>query len=318
MARADNVHRRLKLQDLHTLMKVIEAGSMRKAALALNTTQPSVTRAIADLEHVVGAPLLERYRAGIAPTSYGRALLEGSNVVFDELSQTIRRIEALSDPETGDIRIGCGYHLAASFVTAVADHVARKHPRISFQLRCAEHTELMYQSLQARDVDVLIARAWQTDDQTFTFETLFNDAYYIVAGANHPWVRRRRISNEELTRAAWVLPPRDSPPGAIFAKAFATAGLAYPHVTLTAVLPDARIGLLGTGRYLTIFPTSALEFPNDRPGLKVLPVQLKLETIPIGVVTLKGRTRSPATELFIAHAHEVANKLKGQARRPKH
>src|SRR5262245_11079648 len=106
MAPGDNLQRRFKLQDLHTLTRVVEAGSMRKAAVALNTTQPSVSRAIADLEHVVGAPLLERYRTGIAPTAYGRALLKGSNVIFDELSQTVRRIKELADPETGEIRIG--------------------------------------------------------------------------------------------------------------------------------------------------------------------------------------------------------------------
>lgn len=314
MTSGDNLPRRLKLQDLHTLAKVVEAGSMRKAAAALNTTQPSVSRAIADLEHVVGAPLLERFRTGIEPTAYGRALLDGSNVIFDELSQTVRRIEALADPEAGVVRIGCGYHLAASFVTAVADRVACRHPRISFQVISSERTEQMYTNLHNRDVDVLIARSWTSDGREFDFQPLFDDDHHVVAGEKHPWSRRRSISTNELSHAAWVLPPKESPPGAIVAKAFAEAGLKYPHVTLTAVLPEARIGLLATGRYLTVFPTSALDFPHKRPGLKILPVNVRFESIPIGIVTLAGRSQSPATRLFNTHAQDVANVLRRSAR----
>ena len=43
----DRIGRRMKLQDLHVLMSVIEAGSMGKAALRLNITQPAISRSIA-------------------------------------------------------------------------------------------------------------------------------------------------------------------------------------------------------------------------------------------------------------------------------
>ena len=63
----DRVGGRLKLQDLQVLMAVAEAGSMRKAAALLNTTQPSISRAIADLEATVGLPLLDRHPHGVEP-----------------------------------------------------------------------------------------------------------------------------------------------------------------------------------------------------------------------------------------------------------
>ena len=39
---------------------------------------------------------------------------------------------------------------------------------------------------------------------------------------------------------------------------------------------DARIRLLATGRYLSIFSTTRLKFPNARPPFRVLPVALPL------------------------------------------
>src|SRR5262245_13629013 len=79
--------RRIKLQDLHILMTVVQAGSMGKAAATLNTFQPNISKAISELEHVLGVRLLDRHRQGVEPTSYGRALIDCGVAVFDDLRQ---------------------------------------------------------------------------------------------------------------------------------------------------------------------------------------------------------------------------------------
>lgn len=105
------------------------------------------------------------------------------------------------------------------------------------------------------------------DDETFKFEKLVEDAH-VVSGAEHPWARFR-FDVTERPRASWGLPTKARPPGAIVASAFAACGLDYPRATLTAALPEARIGMLATGRYLTVFPNSVLVFPTKRPGLRI-------------------------------------------------
>src|SRR5215467_13823202 len=102
----DRVGRRMKLQDLHILMTVMQAGSMGKAAQQLNTSQPAVSRSISDLEHALGVRLLDRHRQGVEPTEYGRALLECGMAVFDDLRQGVNKIEGLADPAAGEVRIG--------------------------------------------------------------------------------------------------------------------------------------------------------------------------------------------------------------------
>src|SRR3954451_9981915 len=102
----DRIGRRLKLHDLNVLMAVVQAGSMRKAARVLNTTQSAISRSIADLEHTTGLRLLDRNHLGIEPTQYGRALLKRGVAVFDELKQSVQDLESLADPGTGELRIG--------------------------------------------------------------------------------------------------------------------------------------------------------------------------------------------------------------------
>src|ERR1700730_17885145 len=107
MQLSDRIGRRMKLQDLHVLMTVVQSGSMGKATERLNTSQPHITRLIAELEHALGVRLLDRHRQGIEPTEYGRALLDCGVAVFDDLRQGVKTIEFLADPEAGEVRIGC-------------------------------------------------------------------------------------------------------------------------------------------------------------------------------------------------------------------
>jgi len=69
---------------------------------------------------------------------------------------------------------------------------------------------------------------------------------------------------------------------------------------------EIRTRLLATGHFLTLFPASALRFATERSKLKVLPVQLPPARLSIGIVTLKNRSLSPAAQLFIEYAREVA------------
>ena len=117
--------RRIRLRDLETLKTVVEAGGMRKAAGELNVTQPAVSRAMAELEEILGLPLLDRGRRGVEATVYGDALVRRARVLVDELQGALRELAYLSDPAAGEVRLGCMETLHAGLVGAtVADILA--------------------------------------------------------------------------------------------------------------------------------------------------------------------------------------------------
>jgi len=299
----------MKLQDLHVLMTVVQAGSMGKAAQILNTTQPNVSRSIGELEQALGVRLLDRHRQGIEPTEYGRALLDCGAAVFDDLRQGVKNIAFLADPAAGELRIGTTTFLAASFVSALVDRLSRRYPRIVFHL-VTGYTETLHQELAERNVDLLIIRgSGPIADPRYDFEFLFDDSYVVAAGAQNQWGRRRRIEIAELVNELWVLPPPDSVIGSIVMDAFRTSGLDYPRVSVVTDCPHMRISLLATGRFVTIFPASAFRFLAKRSELRILPVELPTARRPNGIVTLKNRALSPVAKLFIDCAREVAKPL---------
>jgi DNA-binding transcriptional LysR family regulator len=309
MQLSDRIGRRIKLQDLHVLMTVVQADSMGKAAERLNTSQPNISRSISELEAALGVRLLDRHRQGIEPTEYGRALLDGGVAVFDELRQTVRNIEFLADPTAGEVRIGCNPFLATSFVTAVISRLSLHCPRIVFHLM-ANRVKALHLALCERSVDLLITQRFgPIEDERMSFEFLFDEPHVVAAGAQSPWVRRRRIELSELVNEPWTLPPPGGVIASLAMEAFAPAGLIILG-RLWLLIPPRFGGIwLADGRFLTILQESALRFPTKLPEIKVLPAKLPMGEMPIGVITLKNRTISPVAQLFIENAREVAKPL---------
>jgi len=306
---SDRIGRRIKLQDLHIVMAVAQVGSMGKAAAALNTSQPNISKSIADLERELGVRVFDRHRQGIRLTEYGRALLEGGIAVFDDLQQAIKNIEFLADPTTGELTIGSIPPLAASFVSAAIDRISQQYPRITFRV-VTKRTDLLHRDLLERSVDLLVVRKFgPIADDRVNFEPLFDDSFVVVAGAQSQWARRRNIELAELATAPWVVLPADTTAGSITRDAFRASGIDFPRAAVVTESPEVRLSLMSTGRYLTVLSDSALKFSIGRRELKILPVKLPTVPVPNGIVTLKNRTLSPLAKLFIEHACEVAKPL---------
>ena len=231
---ADRIGRRIRLRDLHVLHAVAQAGTMTKAAGLLAISVPVVSKTIADLEHTVGVPLLDRSPQGVEPTAYGRALLRRGLAAFDELRQGVRDIEFLSDPASGEVRIASTAPLAASFVCGVIDRLSRRYPRIVLYPTVAD-TDILRRDLEERSVDLLIGRRFgPLADEPLEFESLYDNPYVVMAGAKNRWVHRRRITLADLMDEPWVLPAPDSPVGSFVAEAFRAQGLDFPRVTVVA------------------------------------------------------------------------------------
>jgi DNA-binding transcriptional LysR family regulator len=306
---SDRVGRRLKLRDLHILLAVAKSGSMGKAAADLAISQPSISKAIADVEHAIGLRLLDRGPHGIEPTIYGRALLRCGTAVFDELRQGVKQLEFLTDPTAGELRFGCTETMAAGFASAVSDRVTRQHPRVVLQLIPGDSVTLVDRELRQRTIDFAIGPIFRLKlDEDVDAEILFDDQFVVMAGAESKWIRRRKLRLADLIDESWVLPPADGVPGVSIAQTFRAIGLEPPRAQMISFSLPLHYHLLSTGRFLTMLPRSMLRFGKHLP-LKLLSVDMPKIPYPTAIITLKNRTLSPLAQLFIACARETAKPL---------
>jgi DNA-binding transcriptional LysR family regulator len=304
----ERTQRRVTLRDLRVLLAVVQKGSMGRAARQLATSQPAISRSIADLEHTLGVRLLDRSRQGIEPTSYGRALVARGLAILDELGQGIREIENIADPTAGHLRIGASIAATVGFVAPIIDRLSTKYPRLTFDVLSVD-TRDAFRALSLREVDLLVVHlATPLADDDMVIDVLCIDPHVVVAAAQSPWTRRRRVCLADLMEEPWVLPRPEAPYGTVVTEAFRACGLDLPRTIVTGTLPVRSI-LQATGRYLSMVPSIVLSNPMSRQTLRTVSISLPTTPRPLAIITLKNRFLAPAAQTFIDSAHVVAGSL---------
>ncbi len=314
MAFVDRVSDRVKLRDLRLLDVVVRSKSMARAASQLNLTQPAVSKAVSELERVLGVRLLDRSRHGIEPTPYGRALLKRGAVIFDEIRQGVAEIEFLSDPTAGQVRVAAPDPIAAGLLPVVVAQLSDRYPRMSIYvtqgpIAALDHHMPQYSVLRDRKVDFVLGQLVEEHSADLRMERLFDDYVTVVAGMRSKWARRRKIALADLLDEPWCLPPADSIAGVRCRKVFYDSGLPLPANIVVSVSVQVQIGLAAQ-RFLTILPTSVLWFGGQRLSIRAIAIEgTSGPPRAVGIITLKNRTTSPSVQLFVDEARKLTGSL---------
>lgn len=315
MHRGSRIGKRIKLRDLHILQAAAEKGSMAKAATALAITQPAVSYAVADMEHILGVPLLDRTSQGVTPTVYGQVLLERARIVFNELSQGISEIESLADPAVGELRMGTTPPMSA-VASAVFNKLVARYPRMTFTLTIAS-TDQLLQALRQRDIELAISRlADFVTDEDLKVDTLFHDELAVICSKRNKWARRRSVALADLMGEPWVFPPAGGFLTKVICGAFKEHGLDIPHAAVTTSSTYALSVLVANGPFLAMHPGAMLTTPNEHPQLAAVDIRLRSTRGPIGLITLKNRSLSSIARLFLQNAADIANSIPRAGLRP--
>jgi len=304
----ERTKRRLKLRDLDVLATLIDAGSMGKAASRLNVSQPAVSKAVAELEHALGVRLVDRGRRGITPTPYGLALRKRSVAIFNDLRQSVQDIEFLSDPTTGELRIGTTDPVSVALVSPCIDRLSRKYPRMSFHVTAGD-TAGLYRMAMDRDVELAICRMIGPLPDDLAAEVLFHDSLAVLTSARNPLTRRRKLTLADLVNEPWVQLPGESLFGSMVVDLFRGAGHEPPRPTVVTHSEYLKNDFLAKGRFLAVLPGFMLKVPGWHPRLKALPIALPHTRAPIGLITLKGRMLTPLAQLFIENIRALAKPM---------
>jgi LysR family pca operon transcriptional activator len=115
-------------------------------------SQPAVSKAIAALESALGVRLVDRGRRGITPTPFGLALKKHSVAIFNDLRQSMQEIDFLSDPTTGELRVGTTDPIAVALVSPCIERLSRKYARMRFRVIAGDSLSL-YRELIDRNVE---------------------------------------------------------------------------------------------------------------------------------------------------------------------
>lgn len=265
---------------------VMRHGGMTRAAEVLGVGQPSVSRAIAQLEADLGFPLFVRGHGSALPTQEGEAFaheVEQTYAGLDHLRHAARQIR---ERGTGALRVACQPSLASRVLPRAIRRLSVECPgaRVSVHVPGPDTIWSWAASGQC-DIGLVRPRSGYTG---VAAEPFLTTNAVCALPQRHPLSRKRSIRVKDLAGEPLIAGAAGDFQQAV-ETAFARSGIA-PRFVFMAQYTAARCGLVAEGLGLAIVdPVAARELTG-------LPIVLKpfQPAIPIETVMLRPAGKPPS------------------------
>jgi DNA-binding transcriptional LysR family regulator len=173
----------LELRHLRALVAVAEAQTFTDAAIALGTSQASVSRSVAALERALGVRVFQRTTRSVTPTATGKRIIEHARRVLDEA----RLLEKAVRGDAGELRVGYAWSAVGNRTLAVQRRWEESNPAV--QLVWVQSASPAA-GLANGTVDVAVVRK-QLSDPRFAETLIGTERRYAAVAATDPLARRR-------------------------------------------------------------------------------------------------------------------------------
>ena len=91
----------MNVRDFLDVRVICETGSLRKAAVVLGVTQPTLSNRIAHLEDQLGTPLFDRSRGQSQPTDLALFIASRAATMAHEAERLSREVQRLTSGKAG-------------------------------------------------------------------------------------------------------------------------------------------------------------------------------------------------------------------------
>lgn len=255
-------------------MRVIAALAdlklVARVAEALNVTQSAVSKQIAELEKIVGVPVVTRDRNRLYLTPIGSRLADHARQALNQLDRAAFDIEAMASGVSGSVSIGVVSSVAPTLLPGSIALFKRSTPQANVSVLEGHFIELFPQ-LETGVLDLLIARIWQPQELPGIGQMpLFSEPVVVVAGRNHPFAQRKDVAWSEAVAFPWILPQSNSVARQAVDALFAANGLTPPGNTIASLSLALNLELLQVMPALGLMPQRLARTQAARGELVIL------------------------------------------------
>ena len=225
---------RLRFRHLQLIAEVERTGSLSRAAEALSLTQPALSKALKEVEGMLGFEIFHRGTRGLQKTEQGIIVVNGAMLLIRELIH----LQAEAEVAGGDgglaavLRLGTSAFLAVGLLPPVIAKLTALAPPLAVWLR-EDTVPRLFDALLAGELDALVT-LYNTDVMAGTagrevrFEKISDEAYVVIAPPGHRLARARAVSWESLAEAKWVFTRKPSLARVFVEDSFRRHGVAPP------------------------------------------------------------------------------------------
>jgi DNA-binding transcriptional LysR family regulator len=310
MSQIDRVLRsNIKLRHLQLLVALDQFRHLGRTAEFLAVSQPAVSKMLSEVENMFGLPLFERSTRGTEPTAGGKSIIRFARSVLAEYERTRDEITAVASGAAGRTRVGSMVVATPVLLARAVAALKQRSPQAMVLVEEGDLTHLL-PKLRLGELDLFVGRlepGYAAPD--LVTEPLYNEPMVAVVKPGHALATTRKPGWADLAAIPCVMPPPWASLRVKLEQQFHKHGL-EPPVDVVETASFLALLTFITEREAAGFLARSVARHFERLGvLKVLPLPVRLELPPIGIMTMRGRAVTATSGQLMECLRESARQV---------
>ena len=281
--------RNLNLDQLRSLIEVVELGSFTNAAKRLHLTQPAISQQIRELENRCGLELVERIGKRAFATPAGRELIAHGRRIIAEAEHALEAVQAHREGASGRVYLGTGPTALAYLLPPVLRKVRDEHPNIEIVVTTGT-TYSISEALISNQLDLGFT-ALPIDSDGLEAVPVRTDPMVAILPGSEPNIPAK-VTPTDVARRTLILEYQRVPHPQL-SRAWLHAGGVEVRPAMEFDGIDAIKSAVSAGLGMAIVPGPAVTEGPPLNSIVVRPLDPPLGRT-LGLVMRRGRTVPPA------------------------
>lgn len=249
----------MDIEHLRYFKTVAETEHITRSAELLHISQPSLSKAISNVETFSHARLFDRDKNKIILNENGKIFLRQLNLFFETLEAASTEIARNSALETGTVRFATSVGSGSLNDYLMALHKRLPDIQLSHQFSAERD---MVQALLQKELDLAVSTEPLNEYASQIVSTvLFSEEMLVLVPTGHPLADQEMVSLEQLNHESFVMNNSGMQLRESILKSFRKTGTP-PNIIFDSSSPDLVGTVLESGSYLTLIPESTYRRTN--------------------------------------------------------
>jgi len=261
--------RELSLDQLRTLVAIVDLGTFSAAANALHLAQPTVSLHISELEARLHAQLLVRGGRRVLPTAAGVTLVERARRLLRDADEALEAVKQQIEGRVGRVRLGTSTGVVVHLLPQVLEAMQRTYPDIDVEVNILGSHETMAR-LHQGSLDIGLVATPQPPSPDLVLSHWRSDPMMAFVPAR--WTTPKRITPQWLAEKALIFNDPSTHMYELTMGWFAAAGFS-PRARIELNYTEAMKSLVAAGYGAAVLPLEHTRNDEAKLGMQVLPLK---------------------------------------------
>lgn len=183
------------LLSLKLFIRVVDEGTISRAAELENIAAAAVSRRLSELEDRLGLVLLNRTNRGVTPTAAGTELLYRGRAILNSVHAVEQQLGDFSSGQRGSVTLAANPTAITQFLGPPLAAFARKFPNIRLHLEEKNSLSITRDLAAGKlDIGIFTQIPYQEQIEVAPFRT---DRLVVLVPEGHPLAQREKVSFRE-------------------------------------------------------------------------------------------------------------------------